>query len=156
MIGKVEDILIADGSGSKMRSMSSVLLEPGKGIVGDRYYNKTGTFSKTLTEEGDFEVTLIEQEKISAFNEATGLEYRPEDFRRNIVTTGISLNDLEGQSFYVGDVKLHCTRLCEPCAYLANILGKSIMEHMLHKAGLRAVILEGGEIAAGAVISSNQ
>ena len=149
MAGIIEDILICEKAGGNLKSISEVALVAGKGIEGDRYFLKQGTFSESLEEKGDFEVTLIEIEEINSFNEKTGLDYSPAKFRRNLVTKGIKLNDLIGQEFSIGDVTLYGVRLCEPCAYLAGILRQSILSHMVHKAGLRAVIKKSGSINLG-------
>lgn len=122
-------------------------------VEGDRYFFKNGTFSEALEAKGDFEVTLIELEKIEAFNMVSNLDYSPGEFRRNLVTSGINLNELVGKDFTIGNVTLHGVRLCEPCAHLAGLLGESVMKHMLHKAGLRAVIIESGNISVGSKIA---
>ncbi len=144
MKGKLVDLLITDNAGKSLQSHQTVELKAGRGIVGDRYYLCQGTHSQVLKGKPDAELTLIEQEEIDSFNDKTDLGYVGKDFRRNIVTEGIRLNDLVGKEFYIGKVKLKGIRLCEPCAYLAGILGMEIMEHMVHKSGLRAEILEDG------------
>ncbi len=146
MEGTVIDILTANKAGETLQSNTSANLHSGKGIVGDRYYSSEGTFSKALEGEPDFEITLIEQEQIDSFNQQTGFAYSAADFRRNVVTSGVNLNQFEGKEFTIGNVRLKGIRLCEPCAYLAGLLGPEVMEHMVHKAGLRAQILEDGFI----------
>jgi len=148
MTGRVKDILIAKTTGSALYSKPSVQIHSGKGIVGDRYYSQTSV-SSSPEKEADFEITLIEQEQIDSFNQKTGFSYSAADFRRNVVTSGINLNALEGETFSIGTLKLKGVRLCEPCAYLAKLLGPEIMEHMVHKAGLRARILDSGVISVG-------
>lgn len=153
MNGIVKDILIASKQGEGLVSCDSVTVEEGNGIVGDRYYEGTGTFSEKLKGLPEVEVTLIEMEEVVAFNSKTSKNFEPKDFRRNIVTEGIRLNDLEGKMFKVGDVQLKGIRLCEPCAHLAGILGDEIMQYMVHKAGLRAQVIRGGEIQKLDVVS---
>ena len=63
------------------------------------------------------------------------------------------LNDLVGRRFQVGDVTLEGTRLCEPCAYLEALISKAVLEPLVHRAGLRARIIEGGEIGVGDAIT---
>jgi len=46
------------------------------------------------------------------------------------------------------------TRLCEPCKYLEDLVGKPILNPLLHRGGLRADILEGGEIRIGDEVRS--
>jgi len=152
MNGKVEQILISSNAGEELRQVSEANLIQGKGIEGDRYFFKVGTFSEALEEKGDFEVTLIEKEEIDAFNELAGLNYIPADFRRNIVTSGVRLNDLVGKEISLGRATLFVVRLCEPCAHLASILGDSIMSNMVHKAGIRALIRQSGRVGVGNTI----
>lgn len=146
MNGIVKEILFAEKAGDELVAIASAELQAGKGIVGDRYYSVQGTFTEPLKDSADFEVTLIEQEEIDRFNQTTGLNYVGSDFRRNIVTRDIRLNDLVGKEFVVGKVKLRGMRLCEPCAHLASLLGQQILQHMIHKAGLRAQIIESGTV----------
>ncbi|MGK7912018.1 MAG: MOSC domain-containing protein [Synechococcus sp.] len=148
MNARLEAILIAAEAGSDLESVSSAELEIGKGIVGDRYHISQGTFSKS----SDTEVTLIEWEEIHAFNQITGLDYESAKFRRNLVTAGVRLNRQVGRDFSIGDVVLRGMRLCEPCGYLAKLIGRDVMLQMKTKAGLRAKILRGGAIAVNDAI----
>lgn len=154
MNGIVKEILLAEKAGDALFSQHTAELHTGKGIVGDRYYLSQGTFSEDLAELPDFEVTLIEQEQIDAFNTTTGLAYSGADFRRNMVTKNININELVGKDFFVGKVKLRGIRLCEPCAHLSTMIGKQVLEHMVHKAGLRAQIIIGGEVHISDLITS--
>ena len=121
---------------------------PGKGLEGDRYFAGTGTFSPT-TPKPDYELTLIEQENIDAFAAESGLPFTAASARRNIVTTGIRLNDLVGVEFLVGEVRIRGIRLCEPCTHLAKRSFQEILNGLVHKGGLRAQILSAGTIQVG-------
>ena len=132
-----------------MLKMDQVELVAGKGIIGDRYYSETGTFSEKLAGLPDKELTLIESEEIENFNKEFKISFTFGDFRRNIVTHEIRLNELEGQEFMLGKVRLRGIRLCEPCAHLANILVPEIMPSLVHKTGLRAQIISNGVIMVG-------
>jgi hypothetical protein len=150
-------IYIAESANAAMKFLSTAALEAGKGIVGDRYYNARGTFSEKLADLPDFEVTLIESERIESFNKEHGFDYNHGDLRRNIVTQGIDLNTLEGKEFTVGDIRLRGVRLCEPCAHLAKVLTPKVIPALVHKAGLRAQILAGGALRIGdAVVASTR
>lgn len=156
-MSKVTGIYIAESASANMKSLSTATLEAGKGVVGDRYYNARGTFSQKLADLPDFEVTLIEAEKIDSFNKEHSFDYGHDDFRRNIVTHGIDLNALEGQEFTVGSIRLRGVRLCEPCAHLAEVLTPKVIPALVHKAGLRAQILLGGTLRIGdAIVVSKQ
>lgn len=152
MTAKILEILLAENAGEILRSHPTATLEAEKGIVGDRYYSAQGTFSDNFKDTPGSEVTLIEQEQINAFNAVSGLNYLTTDFRRNIVTEHINLNALVDKEFYIGTVKLKGILLCEPCGYLAKLLDPQVVEHMTHKAGLRAQIIVSGSIAVSDTI----
>jgi MOSC domain-containing protein YiiM len=105
--------------------------------------------SRKLKDSGDWELTLIESEEIHRFNESQGLSLPPTSFRRNIVTSGIRLNELVGRRFKVGSAILEGMRLCEPCAHLGKLVGPAIVKGMVHKAGLRARIVTGSIVRVG-------
>jgi MOSC domain-containing protein YiiM len=153
MSGVLKEILTCSEAGAKMKSVPEAELQVGKGIIGDRYFHGKGTFSERLSGMPDVEITLIEKEEVDAFNAKAGTEFSPEDFRRNLVTTGVCLNDLVGREFTVGSVSLKGIRLCEPCAHLAGILGNDIMQHMVHKAGLRAQVVVSGTIKVNDIVN---
>jgi len=46
----------------------------------------------------------------------------------------------------MGSTKFRGIRLCEPYAYLSGKLSPEILKNMVHRAGLRAQIIEGGII----------
>lgn len=136
-----------------MHSIDVATLQSGKGVVGDRYFQRKGTFSEKLENSADWEVTLIEIEEIETYNQSQGAELSPGDFRRNIVTRDVRLNELVGRRFSVGASLLEGVRLCEPCAYLASLLGPEIVKAMAHRAGLRARILESGDVGPGDAVA---
>ncbi len=49
------------------------------------------------------------------------------EFRRNIITRGVKLNEIAGKRFGIGNVAVDGTSLCEPRAYLERIVGKPIL-----------------------------
>ena len=77
----------------------------------------------------------------------------PEEARRNVFTRGIDLNALVGKPFTIGDVQCLGQRLCEPCAHLERLTtnaGKpGTLRALIHKGGLRADVLNDGEIRVG-------
>jgi MOSC domain-containing protein YiiM len=139
------EILIATTPTDPMLPQQSVRAIPGRGLVGDRYFLGTGTFSPH-PQKPDFEITLIQQEHIQSFVERTGIPFTASDARRNLVTVGIDLNTLVGCDFQVGSVKLRGIRLCEPCNYLAKQTRPEVLPGLVHQGGLRAQILTEGEI----------
>ena len=146
--GYVCQILIASSPSSAMESKSRVRAVPGKGLQGDRYFQGVGTFSPP-TPKPDYELTFIEQENVEAFVAESGLAFTTADARRNVVTLGVRLNDLVGEEFCVGAVRIRGIRLCEPCSHLAKRTSPEVLKGLVHKGGLRAQILSEGDIGVG-------
>ena len=145
--GSVISIYTVAVAREPMVSVNEVHAVPGKGLEGDRYFDGAGSFWKPLP---DYELTLIEIEAIEDLKRDFGIELTPGDGRRNIVTRGVSLNDLAGQDFQIGEVRLRGIRLCEPCSHLARLVKqKGIIRGLVHRGGLRAQILTDGMIRVG-------
>jgi MOSC domain-containing protein YiiM len=125
-----------------MISVTEVHALAGRGLAGDRNFAPLAV-GKTNN------VTLIESEKIREFTVATGLDFTAEDSRRNIVTSGIDLNQLVGCEFHVGVVRMKALELCEPCSLLARRTHRAVLWGLLHKAGLRCQIVTDGVIRVG-------
>ena len=149
----VSGIYIASANGGPMSGHNSVSIKAGKGIEGDRYFSKTGNNRSTYRGQPDFEITLIESEVIDAFNQETGNKFHESDFRRNLVTKGVRLNDLEGKDFTVNGIKMFGVRLCEPCASLQRRLATSILPELVGKGGLRALIKSNGIVRLGDLVA---
>lgn len=132
-----------------MASVAEVNAVAGLGLEGDRYAREKGTFSKKLPNN---QVTLIEQEALEAADRDYKLELSPAESRRNILTIGIALNHLVGREFRVGEARLRGLKLCEPCSHLKKLTNKEVIRALKHRGGLRAEILEGGQIRVGDVI----
>ena len=144
--GVVEALLTANHAEDAMEIHRSVELRAGRGVVGDRYFDGTGTFS--ASEKHGQELTLIEAEVLDALRDE-GLELTPVDARRNVVTRGIDLNALVGQEFQIGTARCVGRRLCEPCSHLQRLTGAALLRPMVHRGGLRADILTSGIVHVG-------
>ena len=153
MSGMVNAIYSTGRGRAPLEPLEQSTLEAGRGLVGDRYYLGTGTFSKKLAGKPDAEVTLVESEEIERFNGTHGLSISVGDFRRNIVTSGVRLNDLIGVTFSVGEVTLEGIRLCEPCAHLAGLVTPEVLPGLVGRAGLRARVVTGGTVSPGDAIT---
>lgn len=150
--GIVVSIHIAAAAEGPMVSVSEVRAVPGKGLEGDRYFSKVGTYSNNPGSGRD--VTLIEIETLEALKRDYGVELGLGESRRNIVTRGVPLNHLVGQEFKVGEVTLRGIRLCEPCSHLEKLTQKGVMRGLVHRGGLRAEILTQGIIRVGDAIDA--
>jgi MOSC domain-containing protein YiiM len=134
-----------------MVTLDEVRAVEGRGLEGDRYFDGTGTFSQTAGTGRH--VTLIELEALQALQAETGIELDPAEARRNIVTSGVPLDDLIGSDFMVGQVVLRGMRPCEPCTYLSELLGKDVKTGLAHRGGLRADLVRGGSIRSGDAVT---
>jgi MOSC domain-containing protein YiiM len=141
MSGRVEAIHVSDGAGAPMRALTQATLRAGVGIDGDRYAAGSGHWSDHPA--GDRELTLVAAEVLDE------LALPPGSSRRNVTTRGVDLDSLIGREFTLGVVRCRGERRCEPCAYLEGLVGRPILRDFVHRGGLRATILTGGEVAVG-------
>ena len=146
----VVSIHIAPTGGAPMKSVREIRAMVVKGLEGDRYFHKVGTFS--MDPGSGREVTLIEIEAIEALRRDYEIELEAGEARRNIVTRGVYLNHLVGCKFKVGGAVLLGMRLCEPCAHMEKLTVKGAMRGLVHRGGLRAEIVGGGMIRVGDAI----
>lgn len=152
---KILSIYIRPEPNQAILEKEQVLAVPGRGLQGDYY------FSNTSNKKGDpgNELTLIESEVFRAIEVEHKISLSPGESRRNLVTEGVSLNDLVGKTFRIGEVTLKGIRLCEPCSHLAKLTQKEILPALVHRGGLRAQILTEGIIRIGDpvfILKSNQ
>ena len=149
--GKVLAIYTAPAKREPMVANEAVRVVPGKGIEGDRYFTGNATYSDRPGPHR--EITLIEIESIDAVERENGYRLDPQESRRNVLVSGVPLNHLVEREFMVGDVRLRGLLLCEPCATLAETSGHThIINHLMHRGGLRAEILTEGTIDVGAAV----
>ena len=152
--GSVVSIHVASSANQTTVSLEEVRAVAGKGLEGDRYIQKTGTYSNKPGP--DREITLIEIEAIEALRRDHGIDLQPGDARRNIVTRGVPLNHLVGKEFMLGEVVLRGIRLCEPCTHLEGLTEKGVLTGLIHRGGLRAEIIKDGTIRVGDSIQERQ
>ena len=144
-MGKVFKIGIANIKGNQIQNVNKVEALKGKGLQNDRKFSENN--------QKERQITLIEIENINYFNNISKTNIPPLDFRRNIITENIKLNDLVGKEFFVGNVKLKAHTLCRPCKYLQDKLKRNnFIKEFLSKCGLRCEILTSGKINVGDII----
>jgi len=147
MSGSVSAIYVAPHSGAPVVALERVAALAGRGLEGDRNLRAEPKADR------DSDVTLIEMEVLEALREETGIELTDGGSRRNLHTRGISLNELVGREFSVGEAVLRGQGLCEPCLSLAEACGdRGVIRGLVHRGGLRASILRGGTISVGDAI----
>ena len=141
-MSKVFKIGITKKNNEIIEEVSSIEVLANKGVVGDRHFNEYN--------DPYNQITLIELENIDYYNNKYNLNIPYIDFRRNIVTKGIKLNDLINKKISVGDVKLEVIDLCRPCKYLQEKLNQNnIIKEFLRRGGIRCHILNSSQIKVG-------
>ncbi|WP_269531738.1 MOSC domain-containing protein [Chitinimonas sp. BJYL2] len=145
---------IAPESGAPMQACQTLTLIAGEGIVGDRYRGREQDYPGQ-------NLTLIEAEVIEAFNAEHGTSISLDASRRNLVTRGIRLNELEGRTFRIGNVRLHGVELCDPCLTLGENLAHTgltppqVVKAFVKRGGLRVDVLDNGAVSVGDTIVVN-
>ncbi|QBD78723.1 hypothetical protein EPA93_23160 [Ktedonosporobacter rubrisoli] len=104
MEGYVVSLYIAQEASAPMTSIPVAHLVPGRGIEGDRYYFRNG--SRVPEDKGGYEVSLVEQELMTAVRKMLAPQDPGASARRNIVVQGCALHQLAGQTFRIGEVLL--------------------------------------------------
>lgn len=138
-MSKVLKLGITKDSNKEIKEVSSIEVLANKGVVGDRHFDEYNDPYNQLT--------LIEAENIDYYNTKYGLDIPYKDFRRNVVTRGIQLNDLIGKKIKIGEVVVEGVDLCRPCRHLTEVLNQeSILKEFLRRGGLRCQILTSSKI----------
>ena len=133
---------ITNKPGNRISDVNSIEAIAGKGIFGDRHFSE----NKNSREQ----VTLIESENIDYYNNKFKTNYSYIDFRRNVVTQGIQLNELVGKKLLIGNVEVQGHDLCRPCKHLEETLkGQDIIKEFLRRGGLRCEIIKSGNVNIG-------
>ncbi len=141
-MSKVFELGITRNNNKKINYVESIEVVANKGIVGDRHFKE---FNDPYCQ-----LSLIESENIDYYNSKYGLNISYLEFRRNIVTKGIQLNNLVGKKFFIGKVKVEAIDLCRPCRHLTEVLNQdNIIKEFLRKGGLRCQILSSSKINVG-------
>ena len=136
---------ITSNNNKIIEDVDSIEVLANKGVVGDRHFNDYN--------DPYCQLSLIESENVDYYNTKFGLDIPYIDFRRNIITKGIKLNDLIGKRLLIGDVKVEAIDLCRPCRHLTEMLNQeNILKEFLRRGGLRCQILSSSKISVGDLI----
>ena len=137
---------ITKNNNRKIEETDSIEVLANKGVVGDRHFDDYN--------DPYCQLTLIESENIDYYNAKFGLNIPYIDFRRNIITKGVRLNNLVGKKLLIGNVKVEGIDLCRPCRHLTEMLNQdNILKEFLRRGGLRCQILTSSNISVGDKIS---
>jgi MOSC domain-containing protein YiiM len=147
--GVITEINVAPAHGELPAPVERVRAVAGRGLEGDRNFLSGGEPQPGR----DADLTLIASEALEALAKDSGLELTAAASRRNLLTQGVDLNALVGRPFRVGEVECRGIELCEPCRHLESLTMPGVLPGLVHRGGLRAAIVRGGEIGVGDPIS---
>jgi MOSC domain-containing protein YiiM len=145
--GQIVSIHIAARASAPTQAVEQARAVPGRGLEGDRYFLRVGSFSGRPGWWA--ELTLIESEAMEAVRRDYGIELAAGEMRRNIVTRDVPLNHLVGMEFRIGEVRLAGVKLWEPCGHLEKLTRPMVRAVLVHRGGLAARILTEGWIRVG-------
>ena len=146
-MGVVGAIFLTPEAEAPCEPRDRVRFEPGRGPKGDRYFRGDGDEPNEPGTGRD--ITLIEAEAIEGLASETGIELAPGEARRNVVTRGLSLNDLVGKRFTLGEAECVGRRLCDPCSHLEQATQQGVLKGLARRGGLRADIVSDGRVEVG-------
>lgn len=150
---RIHDIWISPGHDFKGRHglgrethgttrLEEAVCVAGMGIAGDRYHGENPG-SKT-------QVTLLSLEVVEEMCRSLGIA-RPDYavLRRNVLVSGIDLNDLIGKRFTIGDVEFEGVEECKPCYWMDEAVAPGANAFLVGRGGLRCRILADGTLRCG-------
>lgn len=90
-VGELIGIYVTPVKTAPMQSVVAATAIPRKGLEGDRYAARAGTFTPRSDRLNGYDITLIESELLNRFTLPDGTRLAPEESRRNLLTKGIDL-----------------------------------------------------------------
>ena len=142
-------IIIGEKAKAPLHYVTSVTAVKGKGLEGDRYYLKQGTFNRPQLSQDVREISIVPYETLAACNKRLNANLDFLDLRRNLVIKNFDAALLEGKTFRIGTVEFTIVRTCPPCRYLSRLLGEDMMIGLKYIGGHRAKIVKSGLISVG-------
>lgn len=121
-----------------MKSVTSVEVEAGKGLVGDRYY---GTRHR--------HVTVQSQTDLDAAAVVLGTPVDPAGTRRNVTISHGEVPTAPGSRIRIGDVELEVVRRAAPCKLLDDSIGPGARDALVRRAGSVFRALTSSSISVG-------
>ncbi|MGI4779647.1 MAG: MOSC domain-containing protein [Janthinobacterium lividum] len=152
-VGRIETILLRPARLAPVLSVTQALVEPGRGLIGDRRSAtlRTGDLAQKR------EVTLLQAEHLPVIAGYLGLpSLDPARLRRNLVVSGLNLlsmrslfPDVRLHWMLGDDVVLEITGACEPCSLMEAELGTGGYNAMRGHGGVTARVVVGGTLRVG-------
>jgi len=144
---RLHAIIIGEKAKAPLHYVDTIRAIAGKGLEGDRYFYKQGTFNKPQLSQDVREISIIPYETLALCNARldTALDFL--DLRRNLVIKNFDAEQIGDKIFTIGTAKFKIVRTCPPCRYLSRLLDADIMKGLKYIGGYRATIVHSGTIA---------
>lgn len=153
---RIVAIFICSEAGQLMQKVEKVMALEGKGLEGDRYANRQGSFSRKAKWFFQRWMKMHRQVSLISAEAFPGSGFTFSESRRNIVVEGLGrdLTWLAGKDFQVGDARMRGVKYCEPCTRPNKLCGKSASFKIAFEGcgGLIAQVLESSLILEGDVV----
>ena len=161
MLGQVEAVSRSPSHTFSKANQPVIRLIQGEGVEGDAHAGRTVKHRSRLATGAHLpnlrQVHLIHVELLAEL-EAAGFAVEPGAMGENVTTRGIDLLGLpRGARLRMGDAVVEITGLRNPCGQLDRfqqglreaLLGRDAEGNLVRKAGVMAIVIEGGEVEPG-------
>ena len=96
------------------------------------------------------QITMIEAEALERVAGTLGMAQIPAGAsRRQVVVTGVRLNDLIGKRLRAGTVLIEVAERCDPCPNMEVKIGAGAQQAMAGRGGICGRVIEGGVLRPG-------
>jgi MOSC domain-containing protein YiiM len=129
---------IAPGRRLPMKAVDEVVVETGRGIIGDRYHGARHRH-----------VTVQSAERLNEAATELGVPVLPEGTRRNVTISRGDVPTAPGSRLMIGDVELEVVRVAAPCRILDDEIARGAATALRRRAGSVCRVLAGGRIRVG-------
>ncbi|MEZ5706374.1 MAG: MOSC domain-containing protein [Burkholderiaceae bacterium] len=155
--GRLEAIWVRSQRRGDMQPLTSARAEVGRGLLGDH----RATTKRLDPARRTREITLIQAEHLPLVARWTGIDHLDAGLlRRNLVISGLNLLSLRApfadvrRIWHLGDeVLLQITGPCDPCSRMETLLGPGGYNAMRGHGGLTALLLQGGTLTVGDLLT---
>jgi hypothetical protein len=142
-------IIIGEKAKEPLHYVDTVHAIQGRGLEGDRYFYRQGTFNKPQLSQDVREISILPYEVLEECNRRLNSSLDFLDLRRNLIIKGFNASLLENNVFTIGTALFRIVRTCPPCRYLSRLLNVDMMTGLKYIGGHRAVIVQSGVITVG-------
>ncbi|MGB7757910.1 MAG: MOSC domain-containing protein [Salinisphaera sp.] len=153
LIGHLIGLYVAPEKGAAMQRLDMATAETGRGLVGDRYHARTGTFSqRDPLVPGARALSILDTRTLAICRQRLGGDLDAARLRRNLLLESDVLHSLRGRMLLIGEVRVVLTGRCPPCGYLSRLLDADMRRALHGFGGMRASIVAGGTLHVDAPV----